>query len=146
MCSSDLRYAREHPHLEQLNAELEKHSDQLRTRLSSWVERRVQKAYPAAARGTPTVTAQKTLSFADLLWLFVIGAFLGDIVETLFCRVTAGVWMSRSSLVWGPFSVVWGLALALSTVLLRNCENKSDSAIFAFGVFKIGRASCRERV
>ncbi len=44
------RYAREHPHLEQLNAELEKHSDQLRTRLSSWVERRVQKAYPAAAR------------------------------------------------------------------------------------------------
>lgn len=84
------RYAREHPHLEQLNAELEKHSDQLRTRLSSWVERRVQKAYPAAARGTPTVTAQKTLSFADLLWLFVIGAFLGDIVETLFCRDDGG--------------------------------------------------------
>ena len=132
------RYAREHPHLEQLNAELEKHSDQLRTRLSSWVERRVQKAYPAAARVAPTATAQKTLSFADLLWLFVIGAFLGDIVETLFCRVTAGVWMSRSSLVWGPFSVVWGLALALSTVLLRNCENKSDSAIFAFGVFMGG--------
>ena len=132
------RYAREHPHLEQLNAKLEKHSDQLRTRLSSWVERRVQKAYPAAARGTPTVTAEKTLSFADLLWLFVIGAFLGDIVETLFCRVTAGVWMSRSSLVWGPFSVVWGLALALSTVLLRNSEDKSDSAIFAFGVFMGG--------
>ena len=38
---------------DRLNAELEKHSDQLRTRLSSWVERRVQKAYPAAARGTP---------------------------------------------------------------------------------------------
>ena len=75
------RYAREHPHLEQLNAELEKHSNKLRTRLSSWVERRVQKAYPAAARMAPTVTAQKTLSFADLLWLFVIGAFLGDIVE-----------------------------------------------------------------
>ncbi len=93
---------------------------------------------PGRRAGTPTVTAQKTLSFADLLWLFVIGAFLGDIVETLFCRVTAGVWMSRSSLVWGPFSVVWGLALALSTVLLRNCENKSDSAIFAFGVFMGG--------
>ena len=34
--------------------------------------------------------------------------------------------------------MVWGLALALSTVLLRNCENKSDSAIFAFGVFMGG--------
>ena len=127
------RYAREHPHLEQLNAKLEKHSDQLRTRLSSWVERRVQKAYPAAARVTPTVTAEKTLSFADLLWLFVIGAFLGDMVETVFCRLTAGVWMSRSSLVWGPFSVVWGLALAMATVLLRQNQEKSDRYLFAFG-------------
>ena len=133
------RYAREHPHLEQLNAELEKHSDQLRTRLSSWVERRVQKAYPAAARGTPTATAEKTLSFADLLWLFVIGAFLGDIVETLFCRVTAGVWMSRSSLVWGPFSVVWGLALVMAAVLLRGSEERSDRSIFLFG-FVLGGA------
>lgn len=133
------RYAREHPHLEQLNAELEKHSDQLRTRLSSWVERRVQKAYPAAARVAPTVTAQKTLSFADLLWLFVIGAFLGDIVETLFCRVTAGVWMSRSSLVWGPFSVVWGLALVMAAVLLRGSEERSDRSIFLFG-FVMGGA------
>ena len=127
------RYAREHPHLEQLNAELEKHSNKLRTRLSSWVERRVQKAYPAAARMAPTVTAQKTLSFADLLWLFVIGAFLGDMVETVFCRLTAGVWMSRSSLVWGPFSVVWGLALAMATVLLRQNQDKSDRYLFAFG-------------
>ena len=30
------------------------------------------------------------LSAADLLWLFVIGAFLGDMVETIFCRLTAG--------------------------------------------------------
>ena len=77
-------------------------------------------------------------SFYKIFLLFVIGAFLGDITETIFCRITAGYWMSRSSLVWGPFSVVWGLALALSTVLLRNCEDKSDSAIFAFGVFMGG--------
>ena len=73
------------------------------------------------------------LSTGDLLWLFVIGAFLGDVVETLFCRVTAGVWMSRSSLVWGPFSVVWGLALALATVLLRQNRDKSDRYLFVFG-------------
>ena len=131
-------YAAEHPYLEQLGAELEKHSDKLRSRLADHVERRVQRAYPAAARPDPTAKAENALSFADLLWLFVIGAFLGDIVETLFCRVTAGVWMSRSSLVWGPFSVVWGLALVLSTVLLRNSADKSDSAIFAFGVFMGG--------
>ena len=132
------RYAAEHPHLEQLGVELSKHSDKLRSRLAAQVERRVQRAYPAAARPEPTTRAENALSTADLLWLFVIGAFLGDVVETLFCRVTAGVWMSRSSLVWGPFSVVWGLALVLATVLLRNSAEKSDSAIFAFGVFMGG--------
>ena len=132
------RYAAEHPHLEQLGVELSRHSDKLRSRLAAQVERRVQRAYPAAARPEPTAKAENALSFGELLWLFVIGAFLGDVVETLFCRVTAGVWMSRSSLVWGPFSVVWGLALVLATVLLRNSAEKSDSAIFAFGVFMGG--------
>ncbi len=41
--------------------------------------------------------AKSFLSAADLLWLFVIGAFLGDMVETVFCRLTAGVWMSVES-------------------------------------------------
>ena len=63
----------------------------------------------------------------------MVGAFLGDLVETVFCRLTAGVWMSRSSLVWGPFSVVWGLALALTTVLLRQNQDKSDRYLFVFG-------------
>lgn len=132
------RYANRHPRLEQLNRELGRGSERLRQKITASVEKRIQRAYPAAARPEPTTSAEKQLSLADLLWLFVIGAFLGDVVETIFCRITAGVWMSRSSLVWGPFSVVWGLALALSTVLLRNCEDKSDSAIFAFGVFMGG--------
>ena len=135
------RYAAQHPVLEQLNQKLEARSNTLRRRIAVYVEKRIQRAYPEAARQQPTAVQKGKadfLSAADLLWLFVIGAFLGDMVETVFCRVTAGVWMSRSSLVWGPFSVVWGLALALSTVLLRNSEDKSDSAIFAFGVFMGG--------
>ena len=105
------------------------------------MEKRIQRAYPAAARPEPTTSAEKQLSLADLLWLFVIGAFLGDVVETIFCRITAGVWMSRSSLVWGPFSVVWGLALVLAAILLRGGEQKSESRIFWFGVI-LGGASC----
>ena len=30
-------------------------------------------------------------SFYKIVLLFLIGAFLGDIVETIFCRMTAGV-------------------------------------------------------
>ena len=133
------QYAASHPKLEQFNLELEKHSDKLRQRLIAHVEKRIQKAYPTAVRPEPTVQAEKALSFGDLVWLFVIGAFLGDVVETLFCRVTAGVWMSRSSLVWGPFSVVWGLALVMAAVLLRGSEERSDRSIFLFG-FVLGGA------
>ena len=128
------RYAAKHPRLEQLGQELGKGKSRLQQKIAASVERRIQKAYPEAARPEPTTTAEKAMSFSDLVWLFVVGAFLGDVVETIFCRVTAGVWMSRSSLVWGPCSVVWGLALVLATVLLRGSERKSESRIFWFGV------------
>ena len=117
------QYAARHPVLEQLNQRLGERSDTLRRRIALYIEKRIQYAYPAAARQEQTALRKgekNFLSVSDLLWLFVIGAFLGDMVETVFCRVTAGVWMSRSSLVWGPFSVVWGLALAMATVLLRQ--------------------------
>ena len=128
------RYAAKHPRLEQLGQELGKGKSRLQQKIAASVERRIQKAYPEEARPEPTTTAEKAMSFSDLVWLFVVGAFLGDVVETIFCRVTAGVWMSRSSLVWGPFSVVWGLALVLAAVLLRGSERKSESRIFWFGV------------
>ena len=129
------RYANRHPRLEQLNRELGRGSERLRQKIAASVEKRIQRAYPAAARPEPTTSAEKQLSLADLLWLFVIGAFLGDVVETIFCRITAGVWMSRSSLVWGPFSIVWGLAIALATWFLYNYRNRSDGFLFAFGTF-----------
>ena len=130
------QYAARHPMLEQLNQRLGKRSDTLRRRIVLYIEKRIQYAYPAAARQEQTALRKgekNFLSVSDLLWLFVIGAFLGDMVETVFCRVTAGVWMSRSSLVWGPFSVVWGLALVLATVLLRQEKDRSDRYLFAFG-------------
>ena len=136
------QYAARHPVLEQLNQRLGKRSDTLRRRIALYIEKRIQHAYPAAARQEQTALRKgekNFLSVSDLLWLFVIGAFLGDMVETVFCRVTAGVWMSRSSLVWGPFSVVWGLALVMAAVLLRGSEERSDRSIFLFG-FVMGGA------
>ena len=68
-----------------------------------------------------------------LVWLFFIGCLLGDITETIFCRITAGVWMSRSSLVWGPFSIVWGFAIAAVTDLLYKYKDRSDRFLFLMG-------------
>ena len=111
-------------------------SSSLGKKIYARVDRRIQKAYPTAV---PTQSEVHTEVFAygcslyKLLWLFVIGAFLGDLVETIFCRVTAGVWMSRSSLVWGPFSIVWGLAMAAATALLYRYRDRSDSFLFVAG-------------
>ena len=72
------RYAAQHPVLEQLNQKLEARSDTLRRRIALYVEKRIQRAYPEAARQQPTAVQKGKadfLSAADLLWLFVIGAF-----------------------------------------------------------------------
>ena len=71
--------------------------------------------------------------FHKLVWIFVIAAFLGDIIETLFCRVTAGVWMSRSSLIYGAFSVVWGLGAVMFTAVLYKYKDRSDRYVFLAG-------------
>ena len=71
--------------------------------------------------------------FYKLAALFFLGAFLGDITETIFCRITAGVWMSRSSVVYGPFSIVWGLGCAFLTAFLYKYKDKRDSTIFLAG-------------
>ena len=72
-------------------------------------------------------------SFFKLFWLFLIGSFVGDIVETIFCRITLGWWMSRSSLIYGPFSVIWGFACSMLTMLLYRHRNKSDRRLFIYG-------------
>jgi len=113
-------------------------------RFGKWIykriDARIRQAYPDA-RAKEVTESGRTGVFAEgcgfykLFLLFVIGAFLGDIVETIFCRLTAGVWMSRSSLVWGPFSIVWGIAIAGATALLYKYRNRSSSFLFCVGVF-----------
>ena len=75
----------------------------------------------------------KGCGFYKLFWVFVLGSFYGDIVETLWCRITAGEWMSRSSLVFGQFSIVWGLGCFLLTLFLHRLIGKDDRYIFLCG-------------
>ncbi|MBB5265899.1 putative membrane protein [Catenibacillus scindens] len=120
------------------------HLDRWTYRLGKWivshVERRMVKAYPSIDH-KEKATAKKSTKFAEgcgfykLFWLFFLGAFLGDIIETVFCRFSMGWWMSRSSFVWGPFSVVWGMAIVLATVLLYKDRERPDRHIFLIGTF-----------
>lgn len=97
-----------------VDGQLDKVSKRLGRFIFQQVDKRIHKAYPKArskeaAEKHPEIFAYGC-SFYKIVLLFFIGAFLGDLTETVFCRITAGVWMSRSSVVWGSFSIVWGLA------------------------------------
>ena len=112
------------------------------------IARRLEKAYPKSKddkEAKELVKKQEEekkrtifaygCGFYKIIWLFMIGSLLGDIVETIFIWATKGVIMSRSSVVWGPFSVVWGLAFVLASVLLHKQTEKSDSFLFLTGTF-----------
>lgn len=108
-------------------------------RIYQRIEKRIQQAYPNAKKATvsetPATSFASGCSFHKIVWLFIIGSFLGDITETIYCRITGGIWMSRSSVVWGPFSIVWGLAIVAATLLLHAYRNRSDTFLFLAGTF-----------
>ena len=117
----------------------------LENKLTALIQRRMVRSFPAitpenlenslrekSARKNSAVFAEGC-SFYKLTALFFIGAFLGDLTETVFCLLTMGVLMSRSSVVYGPFSIVWGLGCSLLTLFLYRYRNKSDRHIFLAG-------------
>ena len=75
----------------------------------------------------------KGICFDKLIWIFLISAFVGDIIETIFVWATTGVLMSRSSVLYGPFSIVWGLGGAIATALLYPLKEKNDRFVFIAG-------------
>lgn len=136
--------------IEDVSENLQKAADMMGEGLTGWVQKHMAKAYPSleakellaarqekerqmeAARERAGVFAVGC-SFYKLVCLFFLGAFLGDITETVFCLATTGKLMSRSSVVYGPFSIVWGLGCVLLTAILYQYRNRSDSYIFIFG-------------
>lgn len=118
--------------------------------LTGWTLKHLNKAYPlldARSLVKAKLDEEKRLeeakeragvfavgcSFYKLVCLFFLGSFLGDITETIFCYVTAGELMSRSSVVYGPFSIVWGFGCVLLTAILYQYRTRSDGYIFLFG-------------
>ena len=115
----------------------------LASRLYNAVWKRLQKAYPGiqAADGqtADAYTFAKGLCWDKLVWVFLICALLGDIIETFWCGLVDGQWMNRSSVLYGPFSFVWGLGAVVLTVALQGLAEKSDRYVFAAG-FIVGGA------
>lgn len=109
--------------------------------VSNFVWRRLRKAYPGIEReeaaGEDRVVFAKGLCWDKLIWVFLLTALGGDLIEMCWVRLVSGVWMSRSSVLYGPFSAVWGLGAVVLTVTLQPLAKKADRYVFLAG-FVIG--------
>lgn len=111
--------------------------------VSNFVWRRLNKAYPGIER-EPAENGQenkvvfaKGLCWDKIIWVFFITALGGDLIEMCWVRFVSHIWMSRSSVLYGPFSFVWGLGAVLLTVTLQPLAKKADRYVFLAG-FVIG--------
>lgn len=101
---------------------------------------RLERAYPNIEQMDDKEADEKYdfaegICFDKLIWIFLICALGGDIIETFYCRLVGGEWMSRSSVIYGPFSIVWGLGAAILTIVLQRLADKEDRYVFLSGFF-----------
>ncbi len=75
------------------------------------------------------------LRFYNLMWIFFAGCVLGYLIETLWCLIRLGHYESRQSLVWGPFSIIYGIGAVLLTVLLYKFQDAQWWKIFLISFF-----------
>ncbi len=69
--------------------------------------------------------------FYKYVYIFFACCVVGFAVETLWCLLKNGYIESRKSLVYGPFSVAYGMGGVLLTAVLSKLSNKSDEKVFS---------------
>ena len=72
----------------------------------------------------------RELSFYKLFYLFIFGCVFGWTIEVIPNLLIDGVFYNHSSLVIGPFNLVYGLGAVLATILLYQFKNRSSLIIF----------------
>ncbi|SDN88798.1 putative ABC transporter permease [Acetanaerobacterium elongatum] len=70
------------------------------------------------------------LCYAKLFWIFMIGCFIGVVLETVLCLVNNHVLQNRSGVIYGPFNPIYGVGAVLMTCLLYPIAQRGDLFIF----------------
>ena len=85
------------------------------------------------SRAEEAAEQAQPLTFYRVFWLFLIAGVVGDLIEVVFWLVTRGELISRSSLLYGPFSIVWALGAVLLTLVFHKMGDQRTVNIFLTG-------------
>lgn len=72
--------------------------------------------------------------FTYYFWTFVLGSFLGVVIETIWCILKYKKFESRKGLIFGPFNPLYGIACVALTYSIELSSNKSLGNTFLIGV------------
>ncbi|WP_167956604.1 putative ABC transporter permease [Anaerosporobacter faecicola] len=70
------------------------------------------------------------IHFFRLFWIFLLSSVLGYYLELAWCLMYHGRFYSRQSLVFGPFSVVYGFGAVIITLIIHLIKSKNTGTIF----------------
>ena len=92
---------------------------------------------PAEARPCPEAAVRDypmgRIGLYELFWVFFLTSGLGALCEIVFCRFSMGWFMSRSGVLYGQFSLVWGVGAVLFTLLFCRRGTGRPAVIFCAG-------------
>ena len=136
-----VRYALRFSRIAKGTEALEEQTQRMADKMSEQIWKRLEKAYPGVERMEPenrnSYVFAKGICFDKLVWVFLVSSFLGALIEMAYCRAMGDPWMSRSSVLYGAFSFVWGFGAVVLTVVLQRLAGKEDRKVFLAG-FVVG--------
>lgn len=77
---------------------------------------------------------KEKISFSEIVWLFVIGCFVGFVLETFFHFFKNGEWINKQGLLYGPFKPIYGFGLIFIVLIMNNYREKKFWQKFLIGV------------
>ena len=93
----------------------------------------IREAAQRRGKGNTLNAGHGPLTLYWVFWLILIAGVVGDLVEVVFWLVTRGELTSRSSLLYGQFSIVWGAGAVLLTLVFHRMDQRSNAQIFLTG-------------
>ena len=80
----------------------------------------------------------KDLQFFKLFWVFMFAAFFGSLIQIIFNSVLQRRFVVCSGVVYGWFSVFWGLGAVIVTIFFHKMKENRDFILIILGTVVCG--------